>query len=97
MGKFRIISCFVVGMVAVSMMSLCAGVLYGQDYPNRPVRVLTAEAGGGNDFAARQIALGLTSRLNQQVIVENKPGASQTVGADYVAKANRGGIERVLL
>jgi tripartite-type tricarboxylate transporter receptor subunit TctC len=56
-----------------------------QTYPNRPVRLVTAAAGGGNDFAARIIAQGLTERLGQQVIVDNRGGAH--VPANTVAKA----------
>lgn len=46
-----------------------------QDYPNRPIRFVTAAVGGGNDFAARIIAHGLTANLGQQVIVDNRGGA----------------------
>jgi len=47
---------------------------YGQSYPARPVRILTAETGGGSDIAARILAPALTQRLGQQVIVENRVG-----------------------
>src|SRR5690349_17521868 len=45
-----------------------------QEYPARPVRIVTATPGGGNDFLARIIAPGLTSALGQQVIVDNRAG-----------------------
>jgi tripartite-type tricarboxylate transporter receptor subunit TctC len=45
----------------------------GQDYPNRPVRIVTAQVGGGADFTARLVAQGITAPLGQQVIVENHP------------------------
>jgi tripartite-type tricarboxylate transporter receptor subunit TctC len=45
-----------------------------QTYPERPVRIVTAEAGGGNDFQARQIAQGLAAVLGQPVIVDNRAG-----------------------
>src|SRR6185295_17038486 len=44
-------------------------------YPTRPVRFVTAAAGGGNDFATRIIAQGLTAALGQQVIVDNRGGS----------------------
>ena len=44
-----------------------------QEFPTRPVRIVTSEAGGGNDVQARVIARGLTGVLGQQVIVENRP------------------------
>ena len=49
-----------------------------QNYPNKTIRILTSEAGGGNDFGARLVAQELTATLGQQVIVENRP--SSTIG-----------------
>jgi tripartite-type tricarboxylate transporter receptor subunit TctC len=46
----------------------------GQDFPTRPIRILTTEAGGGSDLGARLIAQGLTVNLNQQNIVDNRAG-----------------------
>jgi tripartite-type tricarboxylate transporter receptor subunit TctC len=63
----------------------------GQDYPRRPIRVVTAEPGGGNDFAARVIVQGIGSRLGQPVIVDNRGGAGGLIAADIVAKANPDG------
>ncbi len=62
-----------------------AGNVWGQDYPSRPVRIFSAEAGGGTDFVARTLAQGLTASLGQQVIVENRP--SGVVPGDSVAKS----------
>ena len=46
---------------------------YGQqDYPNKPIRILTSEAGGAGDVAARMIAQGISGPLGQQVIVDNR-------------------------
>ena len=44
-----------------------------QDYPTRPVRIVTSPAGGGSDQAARLVAQGLSPLLGQQVIVDNQP------------------------
>jgi tripartite-type tricarboxylate transporter receptor subunit TctC len=73
---------------AVASFALCAlttSAVLAQTYPNRPVRFVTAAAGGGNDFSARIIAQGLTERFGQQVIVDNRGGAH--VPANTVAKA----------
>ena len=43
-------------------------------WPNRPVRIVTSEPGGGSDFTARVVAQGLTQSLGQQVIVDNRAG-----------------------
>jgi len=56
-----------------------------QEYPARPVRLVTAEVGGGHDLAARLIGQGLTANLGQQFIVDNRAGAM--VAGQYVAKA----------
>src|SRR5512146_137874 len=58
------------------------------NYPTRPVRVVVPLSPGGNvDIVARAIAQRLGESLGQQVIVENRPGASSLVGTQLVAKA----------
>lgn len=59
-----------------------------QSYPSKPIRIIVPLAPGGNvDIVARTIAQQLTENLGQQVIVENRPGASSLVGTQLVAKA----------
>src|SRR5262245_28993943 len=58
-----------------ALCALVTGAASAQGYPNRPIRFVTAAVGGGNDFAARIIAHGLTENLGQQVIVDNRGGA----------------------
>jgi len=59
-----------------------------QTYPTRPVNlVVPFPAGGTTDVLARALGQELSKSLGQPVIVENKPGAGATLGADYVAKA----------
>src|SRR6478735_1282021 len=59
-----------------------------QAYPSRPVRIIVGfPAGGATDIQARLMGEWLTSRLGQQFIVENKPGASGNIGTETVAKA----------
>ena len=55
------------------------------EYPVKPLRIVTSEAGGGNDVPARIVAQGLTLALGQQVVIENRP--SGIVPAEIVAKA----------
>ena len=85
---------FVVWIFSVGMMVLGAGVASGQSYPEKPVRIVTGGAGGGNDVAARLIAEGLTANFGQQVIVENR--ASGFAPAETVARARPDGYTIVL-
>ncbi len=72
---------------AVVAASLALGA-QAQDFPARPMKIVVPFApGGSTDVMARLVAEGLTSRLHQQVVVENKAGAGGNLGADLVAKA----------
>ena len=72
------------------------GTASAQNYPNKPIRLVTAEAGGGADFLARLIAQGLAAGFGQQVIVDNRGAASGVVAADTVAKAPPDGYTLLL-
>ena len=57
-------------------------------YPTKPVRLLVPFApGGGTDITARSIAQGLTERLGQQFVADNRPGANGTIAVDILSKA----------
>jgi tripartite-type tricarboxylate transporter receptor subunit TctC len=68
---------------------LIANVGYAQTkYPNRSITIVVSNPpGGGTDAFARYIAQGLTSKLGQSVIVENKAGGNGSIAAEYVARA----------
>lgn len=58
------------------------------DYPARPIRLIVPfPPGGGTDITARAIAQKLTERWGQQVVVDNRPGANGTIGANITAKS----------
>ncbi|WP_029525214.1 Bug family tripartite tricarboxylate transporter substrate binding protein [Polaromonas glacialis] len=62
-----------------------------QDWPARPVKILVGSApGGGTDAMARAVADRLGPLLKQPVVVENRPGASNTLAADVTAKSTDG-------
>jgi len=62
------------------------------DYPNRVVRIVNPYvAGSTTDTLSRALAVGLSSRLGQQFIIENKPGAGGALGTASVARADADG------
>ena len=62
-----------------------------QEWPSKPVKILVGSApGGGTDAMARAVADRLGPLLKQPVVVDNKPGASNTLAADLVAKSTDG-------
>lgn len=87
---------FVLKRVSVGLLALGAGGVCGQDFPNKPIRIVTSEPGGGVDFAARVISHGLTASLGQPVIVENRGGAGGLIAIDTVVKAQPDGYTLLL-
>ena len=78
-------------LAALALASV-AGAAHAQAWPSKPVSlVVPFPAGGTTDVLARALAERLSSAIGQPVIVENKPGAGATIGADYVAKAKADG------
>ena len=62
------------------------------NFPDRPLRIMVgASAGGGTDILARMLAERLGPALKQTVVVENRPGASNTIAAELAAKATPDG------
>jgi tripartite-type tricarboxylate transporter receptor subunit TctC len=64
------------------------GIVFAQPYPTKPVRLMVgANAGGGTDIVARMLADKLGESFRGVFVVENRPGASNTIAADLTAKA----------
>ena len=70
------------------------GIVHGENYPSRPIRLLTAELGGGSDLAARMVAQGLSASLGQQVIVDNRVGG--VIVAEVATRATPDGYTLLL-
>jgi len=77
---------------ALALALACAAQAWAQAYPARPLRlVLPFAAGGLVDVPGRILAQKLSQSLGQPVVVENRPGAGSTIGADHVAKSKPDG------
>jgi tripartite-type tricarboxylate transporter receptor subunit TctC len=84
---------------ALAALVFSTGAAWAQtgSWPTRPVRIVAnLPPGGSNDLLARLLAERLQPALGQPVIVENKPGASGNIGADYVAKQPADGYTLLL-
>jgi tripartite-type tricarboxylate transporter receptor subunit TctC len=78
--------------VAAAALALAAATAVAQDYPSKPITlVVPFAAGSGTDGVARIVGQKLGERMKQQIIVENKAGASAQIGAEHVAKAKPDG------
>ena len=74
-------------LAAVSLLSLCAGIAQGQQYPTKPVRVIVPFApGGGSDITARVFSNKLSEYLGQQFVVDNRGGAGGLIGMELTAR-----------
>lgn len=77
---------------------LAGPVLAQERYPGKPITIVVPyAAGGSNDVFARVLAKGLSLSLKQPVVVDNKPGASGTVGTAQVARATPDGYTLLLV
>jgi len=90
MGRIRIVQdrIFAVVLIVTTWCS-STGLIWAQtDYPSRPVKIIVpVSAGGAPDVVARILAEKLSDRFKQPVVVENRPGAGERLGAEQAAKA----------
>ena len=79
-------------LTALALFGCSAAPVFAQTWPQRPVTIIVPYAPGtGIDIIARTLAPRLAERLGQGFVVDNKPGASGNLGADFVAKAQPNG------
>ena len=79
---------FTLKFLFVAVAALITGVAASQGFPNKPVKmVIGLPPGGGTDSNARLIASKLSEALGQSVLVDNRPGASGAIAAEFTAAA----------
>lgn len=69
---------------AATLAMLCSAAVQAQSYPNKPIRIIST---GGADIVPRVLGQKLTANLGQQVVIEERPGAGTTIGAEFVARS----------
>ena len=72
-------------MSSLGAVVMGTGAAYGQEYPAKPIRIITSGVGGGNDYVSRAIGPYLSASLGQPVITENRP--SGILAAEAASKA----------
>jgi tripartite-type tricarboxylate transporter receptor subunit TctC len=77
-----------IGLAATMLAYAACGTATAQTYPQKPIRfVVGFPAGGGADLAGRSVAQKLAEQFGQNVLVDNRPGASGNIAAELVAKS----------
>src|SRR5688572_27430023 len=87
-----------IGMSAMVLGGITAAHSAENAYPTRPIRIIVpGTPGGPPDITARVVAEKISAALGRPVVVENRPGASFTIGLNAVAKATPDGYTLGLL
>ena len=82
------------GIIVVALLCIAAATppVMAQDWPSRPIRIISPYApGGATDILPRLLAPKLQAVFGQPIIVENKPGANGNIGTEFVAKSKPDG------
>ncbi|MCS6764158.1 MAG: hypothetical protein MO853_09635 [Candidatus Protistobacter heckmanni] len=84
--------------VAAALALAGAGGAVVQEWPSKPIRVISPFAvGGSNDIATRLVVERLGTRLKQQIIVENRPGANTRIASEVIAHSPPDGYNLIMV
>src|SRR3954468_16727683 len=94
----RLVSALVALIMAALSVAGTQAIAQGTNFPNRTIRIVVpATPGGAIDLIARMVGEKLTTSLGQSVVIENKPGAANNLGTDFVAKSAPDGYTLVIV
>lgn len=86
-----------IGRVLMAALALAAVTVHAQSYPAKPVKIVVPFGpGSATDTVARQVGHLLSEALGQQFLIDNKPGANGTIGAEFVAKSPADGYTLIM-
>jgi tripartite-type tricarboxylate transporter receptor subunit TctC len=78
--------------------AFCVVSAHADTYPSKPIKIIVpAAAGGGTDTLARLLGNSMRAQMNATVLVENKPGATQNIGMEFVAKSPADGYTLIVV
>lgn len=85
-------------LLHATTMILLAGAVHAQQFPTRPIRfIVPFQPGAGSDITARTMAGKMSEQLGQQVVVDNRPGASGNIGLEITMRSAPDGYTVVLM
>ena len=83
--------------ILFTSLTIISGAVSAADYPTKPIRLIAAYSPGGTtDILARIIAQGLSEKLGETVLVENKPGGGNNIGTEYVIRSPADGYTLIV-
>lgn len=96
--KKKSMASLILGLAAIALSTFTAPAAAQQGYPHKPIRVIVPyPPGGASDVLARLVGRKLSDSWGQPVVVENRPGATGTIGADALVRAPADGYTLLLV